>query len=274
MRVSLCLYIGVRVRGRARGMCGAGAERLEPSPEHTNRIMLSSTLKRRPPRRCFLPLRFECSETHAGSSMPAVDHSVPPNTYQKRASDLPASQPWNQMGKGHNAKGATGKKKKPVGSKSKADQPRSIEKRKHARGDSDGKRKLVQKLQADAPPRKAVQKQKQKRAANAGVLGAVAGLRGSLDDLIHASEERVRERAAAAEGVEKASKKSMSSKRRQQLVVDETQHMQEVLSHPAFIANPFAALQEHLSNTVTAPASKEKLKERGSKSDRRYMQDE
>uniref|UniRef100_A0A7S0HUC4 Ribosome biogenesis protein SLX9 n=1 Tax=Phaeocystis antarctica TaxID=33657 RepID=A0A7S0HUC4_9EUKA len=178
------------------------------------------------------------------------------------------------MGKGHNAKGATGKKKKPLGSKSKADQPRSIEKRKHARGDSDGKRKLVQKLQADAPPRKAVQKQKQKRAANAGVLGAVAGLRGSLDDLIHASEERVRERAAAAEGAEKASKKSMSSKRRQQLVVDETQHMQEVLSHPSFIANPFAALQEHLSNTVTAPASKEKLKERGSKSDRRYMQDE
>ena len=52
------------------------------------------------------------------------------------------------------------------------------------------------------------------------------------------------------------------------------QHMQEVLSHPSFIANPFAALQEHLSNTVTAPASKQKLKERGSKSDRRYMQDE
>ena len=66
----------------------------------------------------------------------------------------------------------------------------------------------------------------------------------------------------------------MSSKRRQQLVVDETQHMQEVLSHPSFIANPFAALQEHLSNTVTAPASKQKLKERGSKSDRRYMSDE
>ena len=179
------------------------------------------------------------------------------------------------MGKGHKAKGATGKKKKSDVSKPKTDQPRSIEKRKHARGDSAGKRKLVQKLQADAPPPKAAQKQKQKRAANAGVLGAVAGLRGSLDDLIQASEARVRERAAAAEGAEKASKKSMSSKRRQQLVVEETQHMQEVLSHPSFIANPFAALQEPLSNTVTAPASKQNLKvERGRKSDRRYMQDE
>ena len=171
------------------------------------------------------------------------------------------------MGKGHNAKGATGKKKKSVVQKAKADQPRSIEKRKHARGDSDGKRRLVQKLQADAPPRKALQKQKQKRAANAGALGAVAGLRGSLEDLITASEERVRERRSAAEGAEKASKKSMSSKRRQQLVADESLHMREVLSHPAFVANPFAALQEHLSNTVTAPASKEE--ERAGKHDRR-----
>ena len=171
------------------------------------------------------------------------------------------------MGKGHNAKGATGKKKKQTTQKVRADQPRSIEKRKHARGDSDGKRKLVQKLQADAPPRKAAQKQKQKRAVNAGALGAVAGLRGSLEELITASEERVRERASAAEGAEKANKKSMSSKRRQQLVADESQHMREVLSHPSFIANPFAALQEHLANTVTGPAGKEK--ERASKHERR-----
>ena len=112
MRVSLCLYIGVRVRGRARGMCGAGAERLEPSPEHTNRIMLSSTLKRRPPRRCFLPLRFECSETHAGSSMPAVDLSVPPNTYQKRASDLPAvANPGTKWAKATTPRARRGRKR-------------------------------------------------------------------------------------------------------------------------------------------------------------------
>ena len=42
-----------------------------------------------------------------------------------------------------------------------------------------------------APAPKAAQKQKRKRAANAGALGAVAGIRGSLDELITASEERV-----------------------------------------------------------------------------------
>ena len=68
----------------------------------------------------------------------------------------------------------------------------------------------------------------------------------------------MRERAAAAEGAEKASKKSMSSKRRQQMVVEESAHLRDVLSHPAFVANPFAALQEHLANTVTQPAAKER----------------
>lgn len=163
----------------------------------------------------------------------------------------------HNMGKGHNAKGATGKKKV---TKAKASAKGSrIEKRKHARGaTSDGKQRLVQKLKADAPAPKAAQKQKRKRAANAGALGAVAGIRGSLDELITASEERVRERAAAAEGAEKASKKSMSSKRRQQMVVEESAHLRDVLSHPAFVANPFAALQEHLANTVTQPAAKER----------------
>ena len=31
--------------------------------------------------------------------------------------------------------------------------------------------------------------------------------------------------------------------------------MQQVLEHPAFIADPFAALQEHLRNTVGVPSS-------------------
>ena len=63
------------------------------------------------------------------------------------------------MGKGHNAKGATGKKKV---TKAKASAKGSrIEKRKHVRGaTSDGKQRLVQKLKADAPAPKAAQKQK------------------------------------------------------------------------------------------------------------------
>ena len=46
---------------------------------------------------------------------------------------------------------------------------------------------------------------------------------------------------------------SLTSKKRQKLVVEETQHLRAVLEHPAFVADPFAALQEHLQNTVAPP---------------------
>ena len=41
----------------------------------------------------------------------------------------------------------------------------------------------------------------------------------------------------------------------------ETAHMQQVIQHPAFVADPFAALQEHLKNTVGQHGSKERKKE-------------
>ena len=44
----------------------------------------------------------------------------------------------------------------------------------------------------------------------------------------------------------------LTSKKRQKLVAEESHHMLQVLQHPAFVANPFAALQEHLKNTVGA----------------------
>ena len=47
---------------------------------------------------------------------------------------------------------------------------------------------------------------------------------------------------------------AITSKKRQKLVAEETAHMQQVLEHPAFVADPFAALQEHIKNTVTAQA--------------------
>ena len=175
------------------------------------------------------------------------------------------------MGKGNKAKGATSKKRSPEAaakkaakaSGSKGPSPGRIEKRKHVRA-GDGKQRLVQKLQADAPkaaPSGAL-KQKRKRAANASALGAVAGMQGSLEELIAASEARVQERVAKSDE-EAKSKKSLSSKRRQQLVADESLHMREVLAHPAFQANPFAALQEHLANTVTQPAAKERKGPKG-----------
>ena len=34
--------------------------------------------------------------------------------------------------------------------------------------------------------------------------------------------------------------------------MDETDHLQQVLTHPAYVADPFAALQQHLDNTVTS----------------------
>ena len=45
---------------------------------------------------------------------------------------------------------------------------------------------------------------------------------------------------------------SLTSKKRQKMVADETSHLQQVLQHPAFVADPFAALQEHIRNTVGA----------------------
>ncbi|GJP34268.1 hypothetical protein CLOM_g18715 [Closterium sp. NIES-68] len=51
----------------------------------------------------------------------------------------------------------------------------------------------------------------------------------------------------------------LSAKQRGKIVVEETKQMAAVLSHPAFKADPFAAIQQHLSNTlpssVAAPLS-------------------
>lgn len=148
--------------------------------------------------------------------------------------------------------------KKLVGSSGKG-----IEKRKHAHGEaaasSSGKEgsglrkhKLLQKLQAGASqaPKSAREKKRAKRSSQSAVLGAVGGMAASLEELMAASDARMRGSSsthAQDGGI------SLTSKKRQQLVVEETQHLQAVLEHPAFVADPFAALQEHLQNTVTPP---------------------
>ncbi|CAI5945509.1 unnamed protein product [Closterium sp. NIES-64] len=48
----------------------------------------------------------------------------------------------------------------------------------------------------------------------------------------------------------KEGEKRLSAKQRGKIVVEETKQMAAVLSHPAFKANPFTAIQQHLSNTL------------------------
>ena len=118
---------------------------------------------------------------------------------------------------------------------------RRISKQKHKLAQGSKQHPLLPKLQAEAPTAKNKLRSKQaKRTAKASVLGAVSSMRESLEELVSTVETSAQKR----ENV------SISGKRRLKLVAEETQHLCAVLEHPAFIADPFAALQEHLRNTV------------------------
>ena len=134
-----------------------------------------------------------------------------------------------------------------------------IVKKKHALV-AGGKRALVQRLEAEAAASSKAglstkTKARKAKASNAVILGAVDGLKASLDELLAANAQVHRQRAEVELGG------SLTSKRRQKIVAEETKHLQAVLAHPAFVADPFGALQEHLSNTMAA--MEEKAKERG-----------
>ena len=139
-----------------------------------------------------------------------------------------------------------------------------VSKKKHGLGKKE--HALLPQLKASAPeerkrPLSAKAKQRQKRSAKSAILGAVDGMRSTLDELLAANEQKHREQATLDDDEAGA---TMSSKKRQKLVAAETAHMQQVLEHPAFVADPFAALQEHLQNTVGAIADKrDKKKGRG-----------
>ena len=117
----------------------------------------------------------------------------------------------------------------------------------------------MQRLQAEAPAKpkseSGAEKRRKKRAAKSAVLGAVDGMRASLEDLLSEGERRAAAAAPSSGG-------SLSSKKRQKLVAEETEHMRAVLAHPAFIADPFAALQEHLRNTVAPQEEKAEMKQK------------
>jgi excinuclease UvrABC helicase subunit UvrB len=156
------------------------------------------------------------------------------------------------MGKVKKAKREASAPKASISADGEGGRASGVAKKKHART---GKLDLVQKLQAEAEGQPRIktsnvqQKSRRKRSAQSAILGAVDGMKASLEELLAANEERL---SAQHKQEAKSSSAGLTSKKRQKLVAEESQHMIQVLQHPAFVANPFAALQEHLKNTVGA----------------------
>ena len=64
----------------------------------------------------------------------------------------------------------------------------------------------------------------------------------------------VRSKVAAQQAASSQKPSSrVSQKRRQRIAALETGQLSAVLAHPAFQSDPFAAIQEHLKNTVVEP---------------------
>ncbi len=137
-----------------------------------------------------------------------------------------------------------------------------VAKKKHALVAGSKRAVLAKRLEAEEASSKAGPSAKVKarkaKAANGTILSAVDGMKASLDELLTANEQVHRKKAEVQQPGG-----SLTSKRRQKLVAEETRHMQAVLQHPAFVADPFGALQEHLSNTMAAMEDKAKDKDRG-----------
>lgn len=155
-----------------------------------------------------------------------------------QAAALPASMAPKATGVAKRKHGATGKGQRALLGRLEAQQQQQTP-------GADGGTK------ADAASARA--KARRKRSKNSTILGAIDGMRAELDDLMAANEERQHQRAMEAQDAS-LSKAAITAKRRQKLVADETAHLQEVLQHPAFVADPFAALAEHLKNTVSEPS--------------------
>lgn len=90
---------------------------------------------------------------------------------------------------------------------------------------------------------KKVRKAAKRRAATAGsgTLGDVDALRASLDDSV-----------AASNGAQRNQRRKATSKTFQLMIASQTEHMTKVLAAPAFAANPFATLAEHITNSMAA----------------------
>ena len=154
----------------------------------------------------------------------------------------------------------TKQKAKAAASASPSKQPtekKGVQKKKH-------KLELLSQLKAAAPekpkPESALEKKRRKRSAKSAILGAVDGMKASLDELLEANEGKHKKLKGGGSDAA-APSQAMAAVKRQKVVAEETAHMQQVIQHPAFVADPFAALQEHLKNTVGQHGSKERKKE-------------
>ena len=70
-------------------------------------------------------------------------------------------------------------------------------------------------------------------------------MKASLEELLDANETQHKQEW-------RSRKRGLTSKARSRIVVQETAHLQQVLDHPAFKADPIAALTEHIRNIVDA----------------------
>ena len=98
-----------------------------------------------------------------------------------------------------------------------------------------------------AKQRKREKRRQAREAAGGGELktASLDAMKASLEELLDANEEQHKQEW-------RTRKRSLTSKARSRIVVQETAHLQQVLEHPAFKADPIAALNEHIRNIVDA----------------------
>ncbi|RHY33537.1 hypothetical protein DYB32_002055 [Aphanomyces invadans] len=77
------------------------------------------------------------------------------------------------------------------------------------------------------------------------------GMFGDLDDLQQSLFSETMSSTTATDAAPKAPTK-LTGKQKKRLAIHELGHLKAVHSHPSFQANPFAAIQMHLQNTVVA----------------------
>ena len=86
----------------------------------------------------------------------------------------------------------------------------------------------------------------------ASAKGKVLDDFGTLSAALETAAARSKVAAQQAASSQKPSSR-VSQKRRQRIAALETGQLSAVLAHPAFQSDPFAAIQEHLKNTVVEP---------------------
>ncbi|KAF0699058.1 Aste57867_10331 [Aphanomyces stellatus] len=109
--------------------------------------------------------------------------------------------------------------------------------------------RTVSQKQKDAQKQKDEQKQNAKKKIY-GMFGSLEDLQESLFSETAAPAQAAAAAVAATEPVKAGPVKQLTGKQKKRLAMHELGHLKAVHTHPAFQANPFAAIQMHLQNTV------------------------